>query len=153
MESICTLDRNFSAYLGLFIYYIPTPILLPELLFHPRSRSGGSSGGTLSSPSKRNPTNTTSTGGGGGCGGGSTSTSTSTAISGTKRDKPTTGLLRSLMIGPVQDRGSTMDIYRPSLMSASSSTASSSLASANPSPWRKVCEGAGEGWREKICLV
>lgn len=153
MESICTLDRNFSAYLGMFIYYMPTLILLSEPLFHPRSRSGSSSGGALRSPSKKNPINTTSTGGGGGGGGGSTSTSTSTVISGTKRDKPTTGLLRSLMIGPVQDRGSTMDIYRPSLMSASASTASSSLASANPSSWRKVCWGAGRGWREKIWLV
>lgn len=126
-----------------YVLYTNT-LLLSKPLFHPRSRGGGGSGRALCSPNKRKPNNSTSTGCGGGGGGGSTSNSTSNAISGTKRDKPTTGLLRSLMIGPVQDRGSTMDIYRPSLISASASTSSSlSLPSANPSPWRKVREGAG----------
>ncbi|CAM9129523.1 unnamed protein product [Ascophyllum nodosum] len=60
------------------------------------------------------------------------------------RDKPTTGLLRSLMIGPTQDRRSTMELYRQTLSSSSPvSSSSSTLQSSRRKAQRNQPEDGG----------
>ena len=73
--------------------------------------------------------------------------SSSSACTGT-RDKPTTGLLRSLMIGPTQDRRSTMELYRQTLSSSSPVSSSSSTLQSSR---RKVREGDRHGG--KFCFI